>query len=384
MIDLASGNLYQNPARGDEFLTDVTWAMWPTYRRQSKAMGGDWAAGFTVGGGDNPVDDTILEDWFFDHLGALFVESYDGRVTFKGLINSMRLSYRGDVHTITLDGMANKIACWYSPGQGQPATLTSFYSDAESIARYGTKTLILSPRGYLSASAAAQRAQAKLAQVAWPRSIPGDLGPYDGGRGQLEVEIIGLARTLDWDPYNSTDTGTENASTAVTNTLSGAEFVSAGTIESNTTQVAIAAEYQGRWERIEDIAENDDSGEDERWLAGCYASDELDYYQSDETAVTYWRSMKNRERITYDEDGTTTVPAPLVEPGKILYIQDAMAGQPQSSSLRQDPRAAFIESVRYDSSGVRLSGGRLRGRDIVAGTRMALRQALASQKRRVR
>lgn len=370
MTERAAMGLFQRPKVGTAHIQDITWACWPTYQRTSLAIGGDWAARFTVSG----VSDHILEQWYADYLGTLLKESFGGVTTFKGILHSMRLAYRGDVHSITLDDMANKIACYYTPDSGGRGELTSFYSDTDSINTYGTRTLIISPEREISQTEAEQRAQAKLAQLAWPRSVPNDMGPWDGGPGSLEVEVIGLVRTLNGILQNSTDETTDDADTAITNMLSGADFVSAGTLESNTTQIARVADQEPTWDRIVDIVANDDSNESELWLAGCYASDQLDYYELDETVVTYYRDMKRGQRVILDAGGAD-VPAPLVQPGGIAFTRDIMVGQTRSATLRNDPRSAFIASVAYDAKGARLRGT-LDARDRAAVLSMALAQQM--------
>lgn len=382
-MELASGSILARPLEGSDLIENATPYMWPTYKRTSRAMGGDWAASFTVGAGDDPVDDYILETWYSNYLGCKFEERFGGERTFVGLITGMRLSYRGDVHSISLDDMANNVACWYTPGPGQPRRLTSFFSDATSIAKYGTKTLLINSKGHLSQSAAEQRAEAKLAQLANPRSVAGDMGPFDGKRGQLQINIIGLARTMDWTLYNSTSTAFDDADDQIATILAGVDFVSAGTLETNTTQVPIGAEYRPSWRLIEDIAQNDDSGTSERWLAGCYASDELDYYEVDESVVKYYRDMKRGQRIIVDYAGAD-VPAPLVQPGGIAFTRDIMTGQTVSSTLRDDPRAAFIEQVSYDRNGIKLRGLPVGDEESAATTVLALASALRERQNRVR
>ena len=382
-MNKASGAILQRPNQGNEQLETVGAYMWPTYKRTSRAMGGDWAASFTVGAGEDPVDDYILETWYSNYLGCKFEERYAGQLTFVGLITGMRLSYRGDEHSTSLNDMSNNVACWYTPGPGQPRRLTSFFSDATSIAKYGTKTLILNSKGHLSQSAAEQRAEAKLAQLATPRSIAGDMGPFNGKRGQLQISIIGLARTMDWTLYNSTSTAEDDADAQISTILSGVDFVSEGTLEANSTQVPVGADYRPSWKLIEDIAQNDDSGASERWLVGCYASDALDYFEVDESVVKYYRDMKRGQRVIVDYSGAD-VPAPLVQPGGIVFTRDIMTGQAVASTLRDDPRAAFIEQVSYDRNGVKLKGLPVGDEESAANTSLALASALRERQDRLR
>jgi hypothetical protein len=232
----------------------------------------------------------------------------------------------------------------------------------------------------MSQTAAEQMAQSKLAQIAFPRPYPSDLGQFDGKRGQLDVQLIGVAQTLNWQHYNSTSTSTDNIDTAISNMLSGADFVTEGNLSENTTQVSREAEYRPTWKRIEQLANLDDGGVSERWLAGVYRGDALDYFEADETDVDYFRDMKRGQRVILDAQNSM-VPAPFVLPGRVVYTRDILAGQMTSASLRDDPRASFIESVSYNEDGAKLRGSRLRP-DAVANGRLALIQILNQRKRR--
>lgn len=373
-MKLSSINLYDKPALSNSLVANIDELAWPSYQRETLAMGGHWGAGFTLGAGNDPVDDHILESWFTNNLGNAIVESYGGIVTFKGIINSMRLAYRGDVLAISLDDMANSIAVQYTKGKGHPQTTSPFYTDAASVATYGAKSLIIRAKTPLSDSAAQQLAQAKLAQLAWPRAYPDDLGSFNGGRGQLDVEVIGIVRTMDWVVNYNTSTTTDTLDDAIAHLVDLAQFVELGELEANATTISRESDNEFLWKRLETIVTLDDNGMDAQWIAGIYADNKLDYKQVDETTITYFRDMKKQQRILTDASGGL-VPAPFVQPGVVAFTRDILAGQNISTTLRRDPRAAFIEAVQYSRDGVRLRGSKLRG-NAVANQRMAVRAAL--------
>jgi hypothetical protein len=276
--------------------------------------------------------------------------------------------------------VANKIAVQYRTPDGKNAT-TSFYEDTDSSSKFGTKTLIIRARETMSQTAAEQKAQSKLAQLAWPRSVPGDLGPWSGDPGTLDVEVIGLAQTLNWTLYNSTDTTEDDANDAIANMISSAEFVSAGAMEANTTQISRDAEYRPVWDRIVDITELDDSGLNEQWLAAVYGG-LLTYYEVDETAINYRRELKGGKQFVKDEFDQI-IADPLVRPGQVVFTGDIMAGRSLNSTLRNDPRVSLIEAVQYSADGLRLRRSRLNaGDDAARDTKVALRQMLRARQAR--
>lgn len=330
---------------------DIFSLIWPTYRRQSVAMGGDFAASFQFS-----ADDITLERWRDNYLGAHFVEYYGTQTAFMGILNTQRLTYNGQLQITTLDELYNNIAVRYQAGSSATPGLTAFASNSASIARYGTRTLIVPIDGYVNATRAAEYRDTLLNRLAYPRVYTQEVNWTGENRGILQVDVKGYVTTLDWQMYQSTAKVAANASTVVSNVLSGADFVTSGTITTNTSQEMPEADYVPKWEMIRRIAEHGDSSGD-TWLAGCYQGRALDYWQPDLTTITYrynakaWR--KELRRVIYDANNAE-VPEAMVLPGRLIFAQDIMPGVPLASDPLDDPRVVFIGAVDFSREGLAL------------------------------
>jgi hypothetical protein len=347
-------NLYQLLKTGTEPLEyggDISWACWPTYRRQTLAMGGDHLATFSFS-----ADDSILERWLDNYLGTHFEEVWGGVTTFMGLVWSMRLSYHGVVITRSLDTMFNDVRVRYKTSSAGAETTTSAATNATSIARYGTKQLLEELTGtYITATTAGYFRDNLLAKFAYPRAKQQEARlAGDAQRGTLQVEVRGYVHTLNNRLYNSTSTANIDADDEIKNVLGSADFVSQGSITANTAQVTEEADYQPGWERIQKIAGLGSNGA--RWLAGCYQGRTLDYYQADESTIAYEQELRTQRRLTFLPGSGEIIPPPLVGPGGVVFIRDVMGGRPQESTLLDDIRAMFVDMVEYSKDGVVLKG----------------------------
>lgn len=329
---------------------DITWACWPSYRRQSLAMGGDHIATFTFSAADD-----ILERWFDDYLACHFEESFAGVTTFVGLIWSMRLSYNGVVLTKSLDNLANSVRVTYQTGSAGSATTTTAVTDAASIARYGTKEHLAQAGTYITSTMAGYYAANLLATLKQIRAtmeearLTGATTP-----GTLQVEVRGYSHTLNWRTRTDASTSAAAASTAVSAAISTASYVTAGSISSNTATVSEECTNQPVWDRIKAIAELGGNGS--RWLAGCYQGRALRYAAADESTIAYEQEMRSQRRLTFIPGSGELIPAALVQPGGVMFVRDLMPGRPQAATLLDDPRSLFIEMVEYSQAGAVLKG----------------------------
>jgi len=366
-MNLASGQLSQPLLIGSQTIeNDIHARMWPSYKRLSLANGGDLSANFSFSAPDH-----VLEKWFENYLMAHFEESFGGVVTWVGYVHAMTLSYRGIVLSKSMDDLANKVAVWYKTGSGASKALSAFSSDTDSIAKYGTKELLETVEPYMALGTANSIASDILSETAWPRSQSEEVALGDVPvRGVLRVELRGYVHTLDWQHQNDATTSNANASAEVSDALSGADYVSGGTIETNTRQVTQEVVYQGGWQRIKALTKVKNGG---LWLAGCYAGRTLDYYQADLDTIVYNMDMKDGRRIIMNADESVVHPAQVV-PGKMGYFRDILVGRHEDATLLRDPRAIFIQRVEYSKNGLVL-----RGLDTTGVSRAIALQIAASQ-----
>lgn len=340
------------PASGGDFIEDITWACWPTYRRVSVDLGGDFEATFTVSG----VSDSVLETWFQNYLGAYFAESLGGEEAFVGRFERMVLKYHGRVLSRDLGEVRNAVRVRYQTDSGSAETVTSEATDADSIDKYGTRQLVAKPDVFLNATSAAQYRDNLLARLKEPRTKAERVKLQRDQPGQLQVTVRGYVHSLSTKLIKSTSTVDDDASDEVTEAISGADFVTAGNIESNTLQVVEEADYEPAWKRIKAIAElGDDSGG--RWRAGCYQSRALDYVAADVDNIFYRVRFKQGRRVADIVDATgADVPLALVRPGVIAFSEDILPARAQATTLLDDPRATYVAKVTYDRNGVVLDG----------------------------
>lgn len=369
-VELATMNLYQPLKVGSDPVAggDITWACWPTYRRQTLAVGGDHIASFQFS-----APDDVLETWLDEYLGCHFEETYGGVVTFTGLIWSMRLAYNGIVLSKTLDDLGNSVRVSYKTGSGAAESVTTAATDTASIDRYGTKEYLEKVTdAYIPSGTATQYAINLLDVKAQIRANKEEvrLGASDGQPGTLQVEVRGYVHTLNYRTLTNASTSTVSADAAITAALSSSEFVSPGTITSNPT-VTISEETLNMpvWDRIKAIVGAGGMGK--QWLAGCYQSRNLDYKPADETTIIYEQELRAKRRITFT-NGDALVPAPFVQPGSVLFVRDLMAGRPVSSDILDDPRALFGILVEYSQAGAVIKGDTSRAANKAAALSMAL------------
>lgn len=332
---------------------DISWACWPTYRRQTLAMGGDHMATFQFS-----ADDHILERWLDNYLACHFVETFAGVTTFMGLIWTMRLSYHGVTITRSLDTLFNHVRVRYKTSSSATAAVTSAASNATSLARYGSKQLLQEPGNniYMNATTAGYFRDNLLAQFQYPRAMQQEARLFgERQQGVLQVEVRGYVHTLNYFLVIDINTGTHDASERVSKVLTDAEFVTEGQIDTNTAPVVDEVDYQPGWERVRNIAELGSNG-GARWLAGCYQGRALDYQAADETTIAYEQELRTQRRLTYQTGTGNVIPAPLVQPGGVVFIRDIMGGRPQASTLLDDPRAMFVDMVEYSLDGTVLKG----------------------------
>lgn len=335
------------------FYEDVTWACWPSYRRVSLAMGGDFEASFTITG----MPDVVLEYWFENYLGAHFEETFEGAPAFVGRVERMVLAYNGFVLSRDLKEVFNAVRVRYKSESGGAEFVTTEFSDTASIALFGTRQLVASPNVFLWSTPAQQYGNGLLDRLKKPR-VKSERIAIGAARqpGQLQVTVRGYVHSLEAKLLKSTSTSQDSASDEVTEALVGADFVTAGRIDANVLQVVEEVDYEPAWKRIAAIAElGDEPGNP--WQAGCYQGRQMDYAQADVDNIYYRVRYKENRRLAEVELATGgPVPPAFVRPGVVAFSDDILPGVPVAAPLLDDPRAAFIAKVTYDRTGAVLEG----------------------------
>ena len=386
VVARSGGSLFfsKQSANADVFIRDMTPFMWPSYRRTSLDMGGDHVATFTIDSTAHNVSVDILARWFDEWLGYHFEESYD-RTVFQGQIYAMRFMFGGTVWSVTLDDMFNDVRVLYkAASSGSVATVQT--SDSTSIAQFGTKQEVIdavipgrpsrreherSPKqqgeNYMTSGAATQKRDKFLQLHKWPIVHTEDIaiGGIDDN-ASLEIEVRGYIHTLAWARYKQTLVGAadEDVDTHIGTLISGHEWITSGTLASNTNQVNNEGDYQDSLQRLDALVKDTDHSY--RILSPDYAK--IDYVSRDVTTIKYTRSMRGKYRGTLRANGLV-VPAPTITPGGLVFLDDMfMAGRPDAVSGSEakesasgyplnDPRYQWLAGVEYSADGLILYTG---------------------------
>ena len=151
------------------------------------------------------IDGDALALWRLMNWLRYRVEIHDDLATpvWWGYVHSVSLNAGGVGMGISLDSMANKVACiWSSDTTG---SITTYAEDANSSGIYGTKELLISASG-VGETAAEQRRDWELARRKYPSPIitarPSDIQ-------YAEVECRGWIETLTWTYYERDEGLTE-------------------------------------------------------------------------------------------------------------------------------------------------------------------------------
>lgn len=349
--ELSNGTLYRTAAQtSPDEIGDISQFMWPTYQRLTLADGGDATASFSFSSTDK-----YMEYWLGEYLGASFRESYRGETAYIGRVHTIRLTYQRVLLTTSIDGIYNRVACYYTSVLSGSSFLGDFYEDTDSQEKWGIRVLLIRPTDEIGLSEANQLAQEALAQTKSPRISRGRLaGRGKIKRGTLQVNIEGYTSSLDSQIHNEVNPGQANASDEVAAALAGASFVSIGDIAANTRQVTITSDQRPKLQRIKWIAEQRDSA-GRRYNYGCVGSTAFDYGPADSENIRYRVQVKPPIPIHMDAL-ENYIPSPLVRPGGVSFITDIMPGRAHANPILDDPRAQFDRSVSYSINGADLRG----------------------------
>ena len=166
-----------------------------------------------------PTRSEVLEWLRPDHLMRP-VEVYSplGNKMWEGFLSEIVLTIGHKKISYTIGTMANRVIVHYDTDAGGLGATTT-YSNTASIALFGTKDRLLNA-SKVSATAAANRAQTALAEVAFPKSKQASqAGTGSGGDIALTLTFAGWYSTLDWLLTTNASTSSTVTSTQVTSLL---------------------------------------------------------------------------------------------------------------------------------------------------------------------
>jgi hypothetical protein len=129
-------------------------------------------------------------------------------------------------------------------------------------------------------------------------------------------------------------------------------------IDENTVEVKVKQKGNKTiWAIIKEVLSLGDTS-DQRWLFGIYQN-RTPHYHLAPTAYEYTARSTDNKITFYKLNGEEVKPYNVL-PGKWMLVTDLLVGTVPPTDLKFDPRAMFIEEVRYSSEeGVTFNAGRI-------------------------
>jgi hypothetical protein len=315
------------------------------YRHKKHRIGGYTEASFTLS--ESQLTSGILQDFYNMNIGARLEEITLGQVSWEGYIEEMRYYGQGVEAMISVhpEHCRNRIKVLYSDDIGS-RTETAFSENTDSSDIFGEINWIESLAGTTTAGATAWR-DTFLITNAWPRSrlIGGDAreNPTDEPLpDELRITCKGYWHSIGWRYRETSETANYDA--LITTLVGESEFVTAGRIETNASDVKVDCFPVPR--RINDLlAEIIDQGDTSGnlWEGGVYAGRLFVYEQAD----TDWIYQLQGD-LLLDRAGSP-FPLSLVPAGFLLFSANAPTGwvKPGTSTAWDDPKIGYVDEVEY-------------------------------------
>jgi len=312
------------------------------WRRSIRAWGGFWTGDFSVT--QEQVTQYELIDLFNGILGCRIVEVNYGITTWEGEIVQLRLTLDGVTWLRSLDSIRwrNKVKVQWGGGE------TAWSEDTDSSGEYGESCHIDQASAVFDATTAEARRDKILAHDAFPRTHT-ESGIFidpsrsvDAGANRLDVMCAGYVFSMNR-RYQESNIAAANISANISTLVGNSEFVTAGEIETNSTQsaVVVAGTPTRLWDCIRELIDiGDGSGND--YVGGVYAGREFDYAAA-ETSVTHYL----RNGRLYDATGNYVLP-PRVKPDMLVEIQGAPRSRtPPGGNAWDKPNRVYIDEVEF-------------------------------------
>ena len=322
-----------------------------SYDHSHAALGGFWSANLTM-----RLPLVELEDWLENGVGRqVQVKGRGTKLAWEGLVNRVTMNVGGYNMTVGpyLD-IANKVKLAYSIflqlGGGNATgirVVTDYTSDALSIARYGILAKVFSVGGVDTSAVANLQALLLERYSQPPRSedlnLPGDTGLiyFD-----LKLECIGYAHLFQKYSYNSATTGTQNLSAKLTAIVAAEpNGLFSSSVTTNTIQVpAYENDDAEAWGLIKAMIAMGDVSLN-RYSFGVYENRRA-VYKPVSNSVVYIRPLREGAAVIQDAQGGLLQPWE-VRPGGYVLVTDLLPGKPTASTLNDDRRAIYADTVQY-------------------------------------
>jgi len=327
--------VFQSIALGQAFVGTIAPTSW---RRSIDLSAGSWQGNGTLYGS---LD--YLSNIFNTYL-AYHIEEAVGQKTWEGLMYEMELTTGGITRRRSLDDLANAVKVTYINTSDTQAE-TTFTIDDESIKQFGRKEEIITGE-QISSTTAGYKADTFLQRMAWATPLPTRIAKQSNA-AKLDFKIFGYAFTANWRYVTAADDATGNASAWVSNIIgTDLEFISSGTINTNTTQVKRTTPTAARcWNILQDMAEVGDSNS-APWRVYIDLERNLIYEQID-TEISGF--IYNGEFYS-DQRARKAINPWLLQPGIYRDISNTFAPV-QPTAWLADPRDVLVTGIEVDQNG---------------------------------
>lgn len=304
------------------------------YRHSTRWMGGFWEATWSfIPSEENGLTAAYLRDWFENRLMFRHEERSGGIVSWEGVIWTMVLTLDGVRKERSVGDVFNAIKSTFIDGTGA-SDQTSYYTNQNSINRYGRRDLVI-PLSGVSSSEAAARCQKELVETAeaWPRII----GINPTWPDKLDVTAVGDIFTAN-NRVTTVPTGSTYDAWVTDLVTNKCEFLSVGGIKANSlvpTDLRIATRV---WDVLLDLAEFGDGTDP--WRLWCDANSRI-WYQPAENTVLY--EYHGRNKGLTDTEGNKN--PWLVKPGVVRDVTNHRKTIPIPGSFLADGRDSWVLEV---------------------------------------
>lgn len=332
---------YERLSIGTFYETNIT-TFARDWQRTTRALGGYFTGDFTITRDDMTRGELV--DLYNAAIGWRVLESSYSITTWEGEITQLRLILDGVTWLRSMDTARwhNRVKILWGGGE------TAWGENTDSTGLYGDSEYIEQAPSMYNLTAAEARRDRLLAQDAYPRSRAQGGLVIDPAR---EAEVDGLSVTCAGYVFSmnrrhrETDTAPANASAQVSTLVGESEFVTAGSIETNTLQVPISTGGTPTplWDLAREIILMGDASGNE-WAGGVYAGREFDLVAAETSVTHYWRDGR-----LYDLADNPILPT-HAKPGMLVEIVGAPRGRTlPGAAVWDQPNRAYIDEVEFQA-----------------------------------
>lgn len=335
-----------------------------SYDHEIAAVGGYGAASFSL------VDSLVhAEDWLETGVG-LHVEAHNAKLEriWEGFINEVSLVVGGMSATRgPLLDVANRVSLIYSlldttttPPTIGLRTSTTIANNTDSQDNYGIIEQVLSAGGMITAEANQVR-DSYLAEHGLPETSQ-QFVVGTAAVPSVTIKCLGYYHWFKSWVYQDLVSGTRQLDTKLGDILDAdpnGMFSSANAdIAANALLVPRYENSERKaWSIIKDLVAHGDANDD-RYIFGIY-NDFHAVYEEVPTAIEYYIKLTDTKQRIMDDIDTEIKPWD-VRVGEWVLFSDFFVGRPLPATLREDPRAMFIESLQFTAPwGLTLNGGKV-------------------------